>query len=127
LGEYIIYQLIELVIGVMPHIIFLSRGAYIMAKTISDFIVNRQDGLKLCKICQTIIENEEEHMKRRHPKYLQYLEKKEENEEKYMCCYCGLWVNNWREHVTKNHPEIIADAAKRVKPQPKEEEFEFSF
>jgi len=56
-----------------------------------------------------------------------YLEKKEENEEKYHCCYCGLWVINWREHVRKQHPEVIEAAAKRVKPEPTEEEFIFEF
>jgi len=44
-----------------------------------------------------------------------------------MCCYCGLWVKNWREHIKQQHPEIIAEAAKRVKPEPEEEEFEFTF
>ena len=93
----------------------------------NDFIVNRKDGLKICKICQSIIEEPEEHMKRRHPKYLQYIEKKEEKEEKYMCCYCGLWVLDWRKHVKEQHPEIIADASRRVKPEPEEEKFEFTF
>jgi len=105
----------------------LSRGAFIMVKNINDYIVRRKDGLKICKICQSIIEDEEDHMKRRHPKYMKYLEKREEKEEKYMCCYCGLWVRNWRAHVRDQHPEIIADAARRVKPEPEEEEFEFSF
>ena len=98
-----------------------------MPKNIKDFIVNRKDGLKICKICQQIIEEEEDHMKRRHPKYLKYLEKKEENEEKYHCCYCGLWVVNWRQHVRDQHPEVIEAAAKRVKPEPTEEEFIFEF
>ncbi|TFF90647.1 MAG: hypothetical protein EU548_01910 [Promethearchaeota archaeon] len=98
-----------------------------MAKNMNDFIVNRKDGIKICKICQSIIEDEVDHMKRRHPKYLQYIVKKEEKEERYMCCYCGLWVKNWREHVKDQHPEIIADAARRVKPEPEEEEFEFTF
>ncbi len=66
-------------------------------------------------------------MKRRHPKYLEYIAKKEAKEEKYMCCYCGLWVKNWRLHIKNFHPEIIADASRRIKPEPKEEEFEFTF
>ncbi len=98
-----------------------------MVKNINDFIVRRKDGLKICKICQSIIENPEEHMKRRHPKYIEYIVKKEAKEEKYMCCYCGLWVKNWREHIKNQHPEIIANASKRTKPEPKEEEFEFTF
>lgn len=98
-----------------------------MTKNISDFIVRRKDGLIICKICQQIIEEAEDHMKRRHPKYLKYLEKKEENEEKYHCCYCGIYVKDWKAHVREKHPEIIAAAAKRVKPEPKEEEFIFEF
>ena len=58
---------------------------------------------------------------------LKYLEKKEQNEEKYHCCYCGIYVKNWREHVREKHPEIIAAASKRVKPEPQEEEFIFEF
>ena len=55
------------------------------------------------------------------------MEKKEEKEERYMCCWCGLFVKNWQEHVKEYHPDIIADAARRVKPEPEEEEFEFDF
>lgn len=111
----------------MPAKHFIQAGGLTLTKNLNDFIVRRKDGLKICKICQSIIEDEHDHMMRRHSKYMQYIEKKEEKEEKYMCCYCGLWVKNWRLHVKDQHPEIIADASRRVKPEPEEEEFEFSF
>ncbi|MEA2071530.1 MAG: hypothetical protein U9O98_09600 [Asgard group archaeon] len=99
-----------------------------MSKTIDDLIVHRQDGLKLCKICQTIVEDEVEHMRLRHPKYIKYLENKEQKKDDlYMCCYCGRWVKDWKKHVREEHPEIIKDAARRAKPEPEEEELEFDF
>jgi hypothetical protein len=98
-----------------------------MAKSISDYVVKRKDGLKVCKKCQQIIEDEEDHMRRRHPELLKYMEKKEEKEDLWMCCHCGLYVKNWQEHIREQHPEIIEQASKRVKQEPEEEEFEFDF
>ncbi|TFF84325.1 hypothetical protein EU523_01710 [Candidatus Heimdallarchaeota archaeon] len=98
-----------------------------MAKTISDYIINRKSGIKVCKICQAVIENEEEHMRLRHPKYLKYLSDREKKEDRFMCCYCGLWVKNWKEHMQKSHPDIIKNVSRRVKPKKEKEELEFQF
>jgi hypothetical protein len=88
----------------------------------STIIQNKRQGLKFCKICQCIVEDEEEHMKRKHPKYADYIEKREQKELLSICGYCGSMVKNWREHVQQHHPELIANYTRKKKQKEEEEQ-----
>ncbi|MEA2070127.1 MAG: hypothetical protein U9O98_02455 [Asgard group archaeon] len=87
----------------------------------STIIQNKREGLKFCKICQCIVEDVEEHMKRKHPEYAKYLKKREKKENLSICGYCGSVVKNWRDHVQEYHPELIAKYTRKKKPEKKEE------
>lgn len=65
-------------------------------------------------------------MKRKHPKYAEYLQKREEKEALKICGYCGRMVSNWRQHVEENHHELIANYARKKKPKQEEAEEDFS-
>lgn len=92
----------------------------------STIIQNKRQGLKFCKICQCLVDDVEEHMKRKHPKYAEYLAKREEKEALSICGYCGRMIKDWRAHVQENHPELIAAYARKKKPQKDEEEEDYS-
>jgi len=69
-------------------------------------------------------------MKRKHPKYAEYLAKREEKEALSICGYCGRMIKNWREHVQDSHPELIAAYARKKKhndEENKEEDFSKMF
>jgi len=87
----------------------------------SSIIQNKRQGLKFCKICQCLVDDVEEHMRRKHPKYAEYLKKREEKEALSICGYCGIMVKNWREHVQFHHPELISAYTRKKKPQVEEE------
>ena len=92
----------------------------------SSIIQNKRQGLKFCKICQCLVDDVEEHMRRKHPKYAEYLAKREEKEALSICGYCGRMIKNWREHVQESHPELIAAYARKKKQKDedaKEEDF----
>ncbi|MHA1219221.1 MAG: hypothetical protein ACTSO5_11185 [Candidatus Heimdallarchaeaceae archaeon] len=60
-------------------------------------------------------------MRRKHPKYAEYLKKREEKEALSICGYCGTMVKNWREHVQFHHPELISAYTRKKKPKVEEE------
>ncbi|MHA1124610.1 MAG: hypothetical protein ACTSO7_03170 [Candidatus Heimdallarchaeota archaeon] len=63
-------------------------------------------------------------MKRKHPKYAEYLKKREEKEALSICGWCGSMVKDWRKHVEANHPELITAYARKKKPKEEEEKSE---
>ncbi|MBD3192663.1 MAG: hypothetical protein GF308_18625 [Candidatus Heimdallarchaeota archaeon] len=73
-----------------------------------------------------MVEDEEDHMKRKHPKYYEYIQKREKKETLSICGYCGTSVKNWRKHVQECHPELIANYTRKKKPKKKEEEEDLS-
>ncbi|MHA1629371.1 MAG: hypothetical protein ACTSXO_01310 [Candidatus Heimdallarchaeota archaeon] len=73
-----------------------------------------------------MVEDVEEHMKRKHPKYAEYLHKREEKEALSICGYCGRMIKDWRKHVQESHPELIATYARKKKPKQEEEEEDFT-
>lgn len=92
----------------------------------SAIIQNKRQGLKFCKICQCLVDDVDDHMKRKHPKYAEYLAKKEEKEALSICGYCGCMIKNWREHVEECHTELIAAYARKKKPQSDDEVEDYS-
>ncbi|MHA1212088.1 MAG: hypothetical protein ACTSSH_06470 [Candidatus Heimdallarchaeota archaeon] len=65
-------------------------------------------------------------MNRKHPKYAEYLAKREAKEALSICGYCGRMIKNWRAHVQHSHPELIAAYTRKKKQPKKEEEEDFS-
>jgi hypothetical protein len=65
-------------------------------------------------------------MKRKHPKYFEYLKKKEDKETLSICGYCGCTVKNWREYVQEHHPELITNYSRKRKPKKEEEPEDYS-
>lgn len=92
----------------------------------SSIIQNKRQGLKFCKICQCLVDDVDEHMNRKHPKYAEYLQKREEKETLSICGYCGRMIKNWRAHVQESHPELIAAYARKKKPKEEDKEEDFS-